>query len=135
MDFVGGKRMQIFSLGPSSTPLFPLPLGPVSVRWCFWDVLNDVWHACQLVSIMGFTQVHIVQRGAVRPLIDMLESPDAQLKEMSAFALGRLAQVIVSLILFWSHALFKVHIHMHIGRCIFVLVYVCMCVMLTHACM
>lgn len=38
-------------------------------------------------------QVHIVQRGAVPPLIEMLESPDIQLKEMAAFALGRLAQV------------------------------------------
>ncbi|CAA6669036.1 unnamed protein product [Spirodela intermedia] len=37
-------------------------------------------------------KVHIVQRGAVRPLIDMLQSSDIQLKEMSAFALGRLAQ-------------------------------------------
>ncbi|XP_022762044.1 ARM REPEAT PROTEIN INTERACTING WITH ABF2-like isoform X3 [Durio zibethinus] len=37
-------------------------------------------------------KVHIVQRGAVRPLIEMLHSPDVQLKEMSAFALGRLAQ-------------------------------------------
>ena len=43
-------------------------------------------------------QVHIVQRGAVKPLIDMLDSSDVQLKEMSAFALGRLAQVIV-----WSY--------------------------------
>lgn len=40
-------------------------------------------------------QVHIVQRGAVQPLIEMLKSPDAQLREMSAFALGRLAQVSV----------------------------------------
>ncbi|XWS54010.1 hypothetical protein CRYUN_Cryun10bG0051100 [Craigia yunnanensis] len=37
-------------------------------------------------------KVHIVQRGAVRPLIEMLHSSDVQLKEMSAFALGRLAQ-------------------------------------------
>ncbi|KAK9067621.1 hypothetical protein SSX86_011732 [Deinandra increscens subsp. villosa] len=37
-------------------------------------------------------KAHIVQRGAVGPLIEMLQSPDAQLKEMSAFALGRLAQ-------------------------------------------
>ncbi|XP_061989402.1 ARM REPEAT PROTEIN INTERACTING WITH ABF2-like isoform X1 [Rosa rugosa] len=37
-------------------------------------------------------KVHIVQRGAVRPLIEMLQSPDVQLREMSAFALGRLAQ-------------------------------------------
>ncbi|XP_022722644.1 ARM REPEAT PROTEIN INTERACTING WITH ABF2-like isoform X1 [Durio zibethinus] len=35
---------------------------------------------------------NIVQRGALRPLIEMLNSPDVQLKEMSAFALGRLAQ-------------------------------------------
>lgn len=40
-------------------------------------------------------QVHIVQRGAVRPLIDMLQSTDSQLKEMAAFALGRLAQVFL----------------------------------------
>lgn len=39
-------------------------------------------------------QVRIVQRGAVRPLIAMLEAPDSQLKEMAAFALGRLAQVM-----------------------------------------
>ncbi|XP_059632536.1 ARM REPEAT PROTEIN INTERACTING WITH ABF2 [Cornus florida] len=37
-------------------------------------------------------KVHIVQRGAVLPLIEMLQSPDVQLREMSAFALGRLAQ-------------------------------------------
>ncbi|GER55348.1 PIB25 armadillo repeat protein [Striga asiatica] len=33
-------------------------------------------------------KVHIVQRGAVPPLIEMLHSPDAQLRDMSAFALG-----------------------------------------------
>ena len=33
-----------------------------------------------------------VQRGAVPPLIDMLGAEDVQLKEMAAFALGRLAQ-------------------------------------------
>ncbi|XVF37245.1 hypothetical protein REPUB_Repub19eG0129900 [Reevesia pubescens] len=38
-------------------------------------------------------KIHIVQRGAVRPLIEMLHSLDVQLKEMSAFALGKLAQV------------------------------------------
>lgn len=47
-----------------------------------------------LLFILIYTQVHIVQRGAVRPLIEMLQSPDVQLREMSAFALGRLAQVI-----------------------------------------
>ncbi|WVZ09521.1 hypothetical protein V8G54_014051 [Vigna mungo] len=45
-----------------------------------------------LTSTPPNMQVHIVQRGAVGPLIDMLQSPDVQLKEMSAFALGRLAQ-------------------------------------------
>lgn len=40
-----------------------------------------------------YLQVHIVQRGAVRPLVEMLQSQDTQLKEMAAFALGRLAQV------------------------------------------
>ncbi|URE42097.1 BTB/POZ domain [Musa troglodytarum] len=39
-----------------------------------------------------YEAVHIVQRGAVRPLIEMLQSPDIQLKAMSVFALGRLAQ-------------------------------------------
>ena len=34
----------------------------------------------------------IVQRGAVPPLIRMLSAPDTALKEMAAFALGRLAQ-------------------------------------------
>ncbi|KAL3626093.1 hypothetical protein CASFOL_029642 [Castilleja foliolosa] len=48
---------------------------------------------CFLVNLPRQIQtVHIVQRGAVPPLIEMLQSPDAQLREMSAFALGRLAQ-------------------------------------------
>ena len=37
-------------------------------------------------------KARIVQRGAVPPLIDMLGHTDVQLKEMAAFALGRLAQ-------------------------------------------
>ena len=37
-------------------------------------------------------QARIVQRGAVPPLIMMLGQTDVQLKEMGAFALGRLAQ-------------------------------------------
>ncbi|KAJ7977400.1 ARM repeat protein interacting with ABF2 [Quillaja saponaria] len=52
-------------------------------------------------------KVHIVQRGAVQPLIDMLHSPDAQLREMSAFALGRLAQFPLPFFLF----LFLVFLH------------------------
>lgn len=31
----------------------------------------------------------------------MLQSPEAQLKEMSAFALGRLAQVIMNIVIFF----------------------------------
>ncbi|BAU00800.1 hypothetical protein LR48_Vigan303s001400 [Vigna angularis] len=46
----------------------------------------------QFAATDSDSKVHIVQRGAVGPLIDMLQSPDVQLKEMSAFALGRLAQ-------------------------------------------
>ena len=48
-------------------------------------------------------QVHIVQRGAVGPLVEMLQSPDAQLREMSAFALGRLAQVVNFFLLYFIH--------------------------------
>ncbi|CAI6000458.1 unnamed protein product [Closterium sp. NIES-64] len=44
------------------------------------------------VRIVQRGAVRIVQRGAVRPLITMLEAPDPQLREMAAFALGRLAQ-------------------------------------------
>ncbi|CAN1246848.1 ARM REPEAT PROTEIN INTERACTING WITH ABF2 [Linum grandiflorum] len=43
-------------------------------------------------AMLFLPQMHIGQRGAIPPLIDMLESSDLQLKEMSAFALGRLAQ-------------------------------------------
>ncbi|XP_027351055.1 ARM REPEAT PROTEIN INTERACTING WITH ABF2-like [Abrus precatorius] len=37
-------------------------------------------------------KVHIAQRGSIQPLVDMLKSSDVQLREMSVFALGRLAQ-------------------------------------------
>uniref|UniRef100_A0A804KR94 Uncharacterized protein n=1 Tax=Musa acuminata subsp. malaccensis TaxID=214687 RepID=A0A804KR94_MUSAM len=43
-------------------------------------------------AAIHYEAVHIVQRGAVRPLIEMLQSPDIQLQAMSVFALGRLAQ-------------------------------------------
>ncbi|KAG6497181.1 hypothetical protein ZIOFF_045070 [Zingiber officinale] len=46
----------------------------------------------QFASANSKCMVQIVQRGALRPLIEMLQSSDVQLKEMSAFALGRLAQ-------------------------------------------
>lgn len=49
-----------------------------------------------MMSEVIILQAHIVQRGAVRPLIEMLQSPEAKLKEMSSFALGRLAMVIIS---------------------------------------
>lgn len=40
----------------------------------------------------GDYKIKIVQRGAVPPLIEMLKNDDPQLREMAAFALGRLAQ-------------------------------------------
>jgi hypothetical protein len=43
-----------------------------------------------------YFQVHVVQCGAVRPLIRMLETSDPRLREMAAFALGRLAQVLIA---------------------------------------
>jgi len=42
-----------------------------------------------------YFQVHVVQSGAVRPLIRMLEASDPRLREMATFALGRLAQVLI----------------------------------------
>ena len=41
--------------------------------------------------------MHIVQSGAVPPLIEieMLQSPEPKLREMAAFALGRLAHVFI----------------------------------------
>lgn len=59
--------------------------------------------------LSSFVQVHIVQRGAVRPLIEMLQSPDVQLREMSAFALGRLAQVVIFLFFVLALVLIKIH--------------------------
>ncbi len=46
-----------------------------------------------------YFQVHVVQRGAVRPLIRMFEASDLRLREMAAFALGRLAQVLIAVAL------------------------------------
>ncbi len=46
-----------------------------------------------------YFQVHVVQRGAVRPLIRMLEASDPRLCEMATFALGRLAQVLIAVAL------------------------------------
>ncbi|KAL6500476.1 hypothetical protein OROHE_025842 [Orobanche hederae] len=46
----------------------------------------------QFAATDSDSKVHIVQRGALRPLLEMLHSHDTQLVEMSAFALGRLAQ-------------------------------------------
>uniref|UniRef100_A0A7N2MTU2 Uncharacterized protein n=1 Tax=Quercus lobata TaxID=97700 RepID=A0A7N2MTU2_QUELO len=49
--------------------------------------LNTYWDALTVLY-----QVHIVKRGVVQPLIEMLKSLYAQLGEMSAFVLGRLAK-------------------------------------------
>ncbi len=42
-----------------------------------------------------YFQVHVVQHGAVRLLIRMLEASNPRFREMAAFALGRLAQVLI----------------------------------------
>lgn len=78
----------------------------ISLNICF--ITKDVFTFQFLLHILSsffnfltewikHLQIHIVQRGAVRPLIEMLQSPDVQLREMSAFALGRLAQVLYSI--------------------------------------
>ncbi|EPS65695.1 hypothetical protein M569_09083, partial [Genlisea aurea] len=54
---------------------------------CVLFLRND-----DLYTLSLQVQVHIVQRGAVPPLIKMLQSTDDYLKEISAFVLGRLAQ-------------------------------------------
>ncbi len=46
-----------------------------------------------------YFQVYVDQRGAVRPLIRMFEASDPRLREMAAFALGRLAQVLIAVAL------------------------------------
>ncbi|KAF2325177.1 hypothetical protein GH714_024869 [Hevea brasiliensis] len=70
---------------------------------------------------MRFMQVHIVQRGAVRPLIDMLDSPDAQLKEMSTFALGRLAQSLHHLWKEISASFSPPHLLLHLSTLLYFL--------------
>jgi hypothetical protein len=68
-------------------------------------IIYPIWFPfCSSLFIekLKILQVHIVQRGAVRPLIEMLQSSDVQLREMSAFALGRLAQVIIYLCMFFT---------------------------------
>jgi HEAT repeat protein len=42
-----------------------------------------------------YFHVHVVQRGAIQPLIRMFRASDPRLREMAAFALGRLAQVLI----------------------------------------
>lgn len=46
----------------------------------------------QFATTDADTKAHIVQRGAVPALITMLSHTDTSLREMAAFALGRLAQ-------------------------------------------
>lgn len=69
-----------------------------------------------MLNISGnmIMQVHIAQRGAITPLITMLQSSDEQVMEMTAFALGRLAQVVMFLnqhvhcfYCFWNLALYR----------------------------
>lgn len=69
------------------------------------DLCRNIHSQCHLANLFPMIymmpkvitlQAHIVQRGAVGPLIEMLQSLEVKVKEMSAFALGRLAQVIIS---------------------------------------
>lgn len=65
----------------------------------FNDITGWIQTRKNILNITGnmIMQVHIAQRGAITPLIKMLESSDEQVVEMSAFALGRLAQVFMFL--------------------------------------
>jgi len=65
----------------------------------FYDITEWILTRENIFNITGnmIMQVHIAQRGAITPLIKMLESSDEQVVEMSAFALGRLAQVYMFL--------------------------------------
>uniref|UniRef100_M4EML6 Armadillo repeat-containing domain-containing protein n=1 Tax=Brassica campestris TaxID=3711 RepID=M4EML6_BRACM len=62
-----------------------------------WSNLTLVLLWVVIIFLIYYTknmsrEVHIAQRGAITPLIKMLQSSDEQVVEMSAFALGRLAQ-------------------------------------------
>ncbi|XP_019456522.1 PREDICTED: ARM REPEAT PROTEIN INTERACTING WITH ABF2-like [Lupinus angustifolius] len=46
----------------------------------------------QFATIDSDCKNHIAQRGGITPLVEMLKSSDTHVREMSAFALGRLAQ-------------------------------------------
>ncbi|WZZ58201.1 hypothetical protein YC2023_058308 [Brassica napus] len=62
-----------------------------------WSNLTLVLLWVVIIFLIYYTknmsrEVHIAQRGAITPLIKTLQSSDEQVVEMSAFALGRLAQ-------------------------------------------
>lgn len=66
-------------------------IAPVPVSLSVSYVVVTELH-CYVAAADGDFKFKIVQRGAVPPLVDMLGNTDAQLREMAAFALGRLAQ-------------------------------------------
>ncbi|CAF2160620.1 unnamed protein product [Brassica napus] len=68
-----------------------------SLTFFTWSNLTLVLLWVVIIFLIYYTknmsrEVHIAQRGAITPLIKMLQSSDEQVVEMSAFALGRLAQ-------------------------------------------
>jgi HEAT repeat protein len=76
----------------------------LTLAFCLQAVINLLSSPCpdsqreaalllgQFATAEGDYKSKIVQRGAVAPLIEMLAASDPQLREMAAFALGRLAQ-------------------------------------------
>lgn len=82
----------------------------------------------QFATVDHAFKARIVQRGAVPPLVEMLKIDDRQLREMAAFAIGRVAQNednqagIVQVFLFPSemlhHHVFCMHFLARICHCL-----------------
>ncbi|KAF9677572.1 hypothetical protein SADUNF_Sadunf08G0121700 [Salix dunnii] len=91
------NKNQIVECNALPTLILMLRSDDAAIHYEAVGVIGNLVHSSPIIKrevlAAGALQpVHIVQRGAVRPLIEMLQSPDVQLREMSAFALGRLAQ-------------------------------------------
>ncbi|TQD99308.1 hypothetical protein C1H46_015097 [Malus baccata] len=94
-DGLGGRAKQIKNSSPHIKKLVLLAaaLQPI-IGLLSSDCTESPREAALLLGQFAATdtdcKAHIVQRGALKPLIEMLKSPDAQIKEMSAFTLGRI---------------------------------------------
>ncbi|KAI9117470.1 hypothetical protein K1719_011636 [Acacia pycnantha] len=63
------------------------------LRSCCYDSQMEAAHLIGLFASTGSDcKVHIAQRGAIPPLIDMLKSPRAKLRDMSSFAISILVK-------------------------------------------